>query len=84
MAMQATRISHPELTSGTFAAERSSAIDDDSIGEAYRLVCEIERLLAPRENDVQRYGRRLALALAESLKDQLADLRGDARAKKLV
>jgi hypothetical protein len=82
MAMQATRISHPELTSGTFAAERPH--EDDSIAEAYRLACEIETLLAPREDDGQKYGRRLARALAESLKDQLADLRGEGRAKKLV
>jgi hypothetical protein len=70
MTMQAMRTPEPEVTSGTFEAEKPR----DAIAEAHELACEIERLLTHRASDAEPYGRRLARALAQSLIDQLADL----------
>ena len=70
MSMHATRASEPELTSGTFEADKPR----DVIAEAHKLACEIERLLTHTSDDPEAYGKRLARALAQSLIDQLADL----------
>ena len=82
MSMQATRLPHDEMTSGTF--EANAHRPPDAVAEAHRLACEIEQLLAHRGGDSEPYGMRLARALAQSLIDQLADLARDRTHSKLV
>jgi hypothetical protein len=78
MSMHSTRVPEPEVTSGTFEADKSR----DVIGEAHKLACEIERLLSHTSDDPEAYGKRLARALAQSLIDQLADLSPDRDGKR--
>ena len=85
MAMQATRTLEPtDLTSGTHAVERPT----DSILEAHRLACEVERLLAaPLGDDAvarEPYGRKIARAMSRSLIDQLVEISRETDRRKLA
>ena len=88
MSMQATRLTQPELTSGTFETEKPREAADraapDAISEAHLLATKIEELLVPRSGETEPYGMRLARALAQSLIDQLADLSRDSKRAKLA
>jgi hypothetical protein len=77
MSMHATRVPDSEVTSGTFETDKLP----DTIGEAHKLACEIERLLSHTSDDPEAYGKRLARALAQSLIDQLAELSRERDAK---
>jgi hypothetical protein len=77
MSMHATRVPDSEVTSGTFETDKPR----DTIAEAHKLACDIERLLAHTSDDSEAYGKRLARALAQSLIDQLAELSRERNAK---
>ena len=88
MAMQATRLPHTEVTSGTYEADKPRDLlpdfAPDAIAEAHRLAREIEQLLTQGADEAGPYGMRLARALAQSLIDQLADLSRDSKRTKVA